>query len=71
MGEGGREREKKRVIEAKRQRESDRERERDRVSKLVFYAQSTGAVISGRRDRVEMRRTKTMTEKRETDRERE
>ena len=26
----------------------ERERERERVSKLVFYAQSTGTVISGR-----------------------
>ena len=37
-----RDREKSYVIER------ERERKRERVSKLVFYAQSTGAVISGR-----------------------
>ena len=32
------------------EREREREREREGESKLVFYAQSTSAVISGRRE---------------------
>ena len=47
-----REREREILCDLQRDREKsyviERERKRERVSKLVFYAQSTGAVISGR-----------------------
>ena len=49
-GERERERERERQRQRQRQTETVRDRDRDRqtVSKLVFYAQSTSAVISGR-----------------------
>ena len=48
--EGGRERERDRQTDRLREREGgrDRQTDRDRVRKLVFYAQLTSAVISGR-----------------------
>ena len=62
-----RETKKDRQMETERQKQRQRHRETQRVSKLVFYAQSTSAVISGQWD-TERDRDYTKTGIRERDR---